>query len=337
MRSTITEIAEKAGVSHSTVSVVLNNRQGRRISLETQQRVLEVARQLNYTPDYLARGLKGGKTHTVGMLLAGLFEASTAKITSIERSASKNGYRVLSCYHDGNLDLEKRDIKELIARRVDGLIIFPVERTDGSHFRSLIEQQFPLVIMGKEFSFPMNVVGVDEAGIGLLAIQHMVQIGRKKIAFVGGGLASAALQYRLVGWKQGCREAGLDFNSLPFFFEDMKDDPGTFYQMTQALLDSRKPFDAIIATNDLCAIIVMKVLEKHGLKVPQDVAIIGLDNDRAGGYLHVPLTTIQHPLEELGKKAFQVLFNHIQNPSAPLDRIILEPELVIRESTVGGK
>jgi LacI family transcriptional regulator len=337
MRSTITEIAEKAGVSHSTVSVVLNNRQGRRISHETQQRVLEIAHQLNYTPDYLARGLKGGKTHTIGMLVSGLFEASMAKVTAIERIAAKNGYRVFSCYHDGNLDFEKRDIKELISRRVDGLIVFPVERTDGSHFRSLVEQQFPLVIVGREFSFPTNVVMVDEAEIGLIAVRHMVQTGRRKIAFVAGGLASAALQCRLQGWRQGCCEGGLDFDSLPCFFEDMKDDPETFCKLTQALVNSGKPFDAVIASNDLCAVVVMKVLERKGLRVPQDVAVIGLDNDRLGEYLHVPLTTIQHPLKGLGEQAFNVLFKHIQVSSAPLERIVLRPELVIRESTGESK
>jgi LacI family transcriptional regulator len=334
---TIQEIARKAGVSHTTVSAVLNNRGSqRRISQSTQDHILSVAKELRYTPNMLARGLRGGKTQTIGMILSGLHvEATTAKIMMIEKVAAQQGYRICACYHDGDLEREKRDIRELVSRQVDGLIAYPVDRTDGAHYQQLMDQKFPMVIAEREFLFPTNCVLIDLVEVGLLAVRHLVEIGRKKIAFIGGGLKAASNQARIKGWQQGCQEAGLDFWTMPFFSDDMGDSPEDAYRLAKQLLASKHPFDAVIASNDIFAIAIMKVLQEHGLKIPIDVAIVGLDDDRFTRYLPTPLTTIRQPVEELGETVVKMLLSAIENPSRPFERVVLRPQLLARESTIG--
>lgn len=332
MAITLDKIAQKAGVTKAAVSMALRNNPT--ISAATRRHIQELARKMGYRTNILARGLTTGKTQTIGMLLAGIYlETNAMKITAIQETAAQKGYRVLGSYHGGDVEREKADLQELLDRQVDGLIVLPAERTDGAHFKTLVDRQFPLVVIDQELPFATNAVTVDFIKVGELAVRHLIGIGRKKLAFIGGGMKSASQQIRLEGWRKGCRESGLNFEDFPFCADDFGDSPAVAETLAQRLVESGRPFDGLVASNDLFAVIAMKVLGRRGLKIQEDVAVIGNDDNTVSQFLPVPLTTIRHPIGTMGQIAVERLLRQIDDPSSPFERIVLEPELVVREST----
>jgi LacI family transcriptional regulator len=332
MAVTIKDIAKTLGVSHVTVSKALRGQSP--ISVETCNRVRNIAEKLGYKPNLLSRGLKTGKAQAIGMIMdAPNHEVSMLKFGAINDQAVLHGFGIFSNFHSGVVEWEKRNMQELLDRQVDGLIIFPAERTDGSHFLPLIQQKKPLVFVSPDFPFPVNQVGTDYIEGGQFAIRHLVEQGRRKPAFIAGGIKSSLIQERIRGWRQGCQEAGIDFSSCPFYFEEMSGDSEDLYRLARRMMDSKCSFDAIVASNDVGAANAMRALFERGIRVPDDVAVIGFDNNMFGTCLSVPLTTIEQPVREIGETAFEMLLRHIENPSAPLEQVILKPRLIVRNST----
>jgi LacI family transcriptional regulator len=304
------------------------------LSQKKREEILALAKEMNYRPNFLSRGLKGGKTQTIGLIIGGPYlEAYGRKIEVVENVAASHGYRVFACFHGGDIDREKIDIQDMLDRRVDGLIVNPVERTDGLHFLPLIERRFPLVIMSQQYTFAANYIQEDFAGGALSVIRHLVQIGRKKIAFVCGSNKAFSFKMRLKGWRQGCEEAGMDFDSIPFYAKEST--PQCAYELTEQLIASKRPFDALITSSDSFAVVAMKVMQKHGIKVPDDVAVIGHDDDKVSSFLSVSLSTTRFSARKMGETAVNTLLKHIQDPSAPPEKVLVGAELVVRESTGG--
>jgi LacI family transcriptional regulator len=328
---TIKDIAKSLGVSHVTVSKALRNQPP--ISEKTCLRVKQAAEQMGYKPNLLSRGLKTGKAQVVGTLMTSPdHEVTMMKFGAIADQAVKHGFSLFSGFSSKKVEREKSEIQELLGRQVDGLIIFPLERNDPTHFINLIKE-VPVVFLEAQFSFPVNCVNVDYVNGGYQAVSHMIKQGRRKPAFLAGGTLSFTIKERIQGWRQGCQEAGLDFSSLPFFFTDLKDSPEDMYQLANALIESGRSFDAIVCSNDVIAANAMRALYEHGFRVPDDVALIGFDNNMFGSCLSVPLTTFAQPIREIGEAVFNILYRHIENPSAPFEQVVLKPQIVIRNST----
>ncbi len=328
---TIKDIAKSLGVSHVTVSKALRNQPP--ISEKTCLRVKQAAEQMGYKPNLLSRGLKTGKAQVVGTLMTSPdHEVTMMKFGAIADQAVKHGFSLFSGFSSKKVEREKSEIQELLGRQVDGLIIFPLERNDPTPFINLIKE-VPVVFLEAQFSFPVNCVNVDYVNGGYQAVSHMIKQGRRKLAFLAGGTLSFTIKERIQGWRQGCVEAGLDFSSLPFFFTDLKDSPEDMYQLANALIESGRSFDAIVCSNDVIAANAMRALYEHGFRVPDDVALIGFDNNMFGSCLSVPLTTFAQPIREIGEAVFNILYRHIENPSAPFEQVVLKPQIVIRNST----
>lgn len=328
---TIKDIAKSLGVSHVTVSKALRNQPP--ISEKTCLRVKQAAEQMGYKPNLLSRGLKTGKAQVVGTLMGSPdHEVTMLKFGAIADQAVKHGFSLFSGFNSAKVEREKSEIQELLGRQVDGLIIFPLERSDPTHFISLIKE-VPVVFLEARFSFPVNYVNMDYVNGGYQAVSHMIKQGRRKLAFLAGGTLSFTIKERIQGWRQGCLEAGLDFSSLPFFFTELKDSPEDMYQLANALIESGRSFDAIVCSNDVIAANAMRALYEHGYRVPDDVALIGFDNNMFGSCLSVPLTTFAQPIREIGEAVFNILYRHIENPSAPFEQVVLKPQIVIRNST----
>ncbi len=340
MSVTINDVAKRAKVSDAAVSVALRGggNSNIRVSPKTCERILKAARELGYSTNILAQGLRKGKTHTIGLILEGLGgEASTMKAAGVEEMARKNGYRVFSCYHDAQVELEVADVRDLVARQVDGIIMVPVFKArphEFDHLKRLADQHFPLVIFYGRLPFPVSSVTVDNVHGGMLAIRHLVQIDRRKIAFIGGNPAYTSTRDRTLGWRKGCEEAGLDFDAMPFREFGWAIEENVGYRICREFLDSGVEFNALVTSNDYVALGAIKAISERGMKIPEDIAIIGFDDSRFSSYLPVPLTTIHQPSKEVGITAFQVLLNRMQNPELPVEEMILKPTLVVRGSTM---
>jgi LacI family transcriptional regulator len=328
---TIKDIAKSLGVSHVTVSKALRNQPP--ISEKTCLRVRQAAEQMGYKPNLLSRGLKTGKAQVIGMLMGYPdHEVTMLKFGAIADQAVKHGFSLFSAFNAGKEERQKSEIQEFRGRQVDGLIIYPLERSDPTHFMTLV-QEVPVVFLEARFSFPVNYVNMDFVDGGYQAVSHMIKQGRRKLAFLAGGTLSFTVQERIHGWRQGCLEVGLDFSSLPFFSTELKDSPGDMYQLANALIESGKSFDAIVCSNDVIAANAMRALYEHGFRVPDDVALIGFDNNMFANCLSVPLTTFAQPVRDIGETVFNILYRHMENPSAPLEQVVLKPQIVIRNST----
>jgi DNA-binding LacI/PurR family transcriptional regulator len=342
---TISDVAKAARVSETTVSAVMGRSErgsNVRVGLETRERVLAAAKELGYSTNILASGLRKGKTRTIGLVLEYLGgEVTMIKAQMIEDLARENGYRVFTCCHHDKAELEEADVCDLMARRVDGLIIFPIFRAaedKSTHLQRLAEKNFPMVTFYGELPFPVNSVKVDNVHGGLLGVRHMAEIGRRKMAFIGGNPVYHSVRDRISGWREGCREAGFNFGDMPFIENTMTiAEEKMGYQLCRNLMDSGKGFDALIASNDYLALGGLKALQDRGVRVPEEVAVIGFDDNRFSAFLSVPLTTIQQPAKEVGETAFRLLLNKIENPDSPPEQVILKPNLVVRQSTTTVK
>jgi len=338
MPITINDVAKAAQVSRTAVSAVLGRYTSNttvQIGARTRARIIETAKKLGYSTNYLASGLRKGKTNTIGLILESFgVEVTQQKAEGVEQTAYENGYRVFTCFHCNNLEREEADIRDLLARRVDGLILYPF--LDGRHeqIEKLVEAKFPLVTFYGDLSLPVNSVTVDNEYGAWLAVKHLEEIGRTQIAFLGGDLRYHSMQARLAGWKRGCREAGLDFEAMTFLGFETAEAEEAGYQGCHSLLESGREFNAIAASNDLIALGAYKALHDKGLRVPGDVAVIGFDDNRFIRYLPVPLTSIRQPAMEVGQKAFSLLLRQIQNPDLPPEKISLPPTLIVRQSTM---
>jgi LacI family transcriptional regulator len=306
-----------------------------RVGPQTRKRILSAARKLGYSANVLARGLRSGKTFTIGYLHEGYgSETSIVRAQKIEEAANSRGYRILTCLHGMEGRREEPHIRDLLARRVDGLILQPAGPDSVAQTRDLAGPTTPIVVLGPRQDCLLSYVEMDNHHGGLLAVRHMVDLGRRQIAFIGGNPAYGSIQGRVAGWRSACREAGVDFDSRPYleFVWTRSEEAG--YQMTQDLINSDVPFDSIVASNDLVALGAMKALQDRNRRIPGDVAVIGFDDDRYAAYLPVPLTTIHQPSVELAETAFRILHSEMQDPKVPHEHVVLRPHLVVRQSTM---
>jgi LacI family transcriptional regulator len=333
MSVSIKDIAAKVGVTDATVSMAL--RDNPEISLKRRNEIKKVAESMGYQPHLLARGLRSGKTMTIGLITSFLDgEIGGTRILSIENAAAAKGYRVFSCYHGGDVAREQADIRDLLHRWVDGIIAFPVERTHGENYLPLLERHHPLVIVDPELPIPVASVLTDFEQAGYLAVQHMLKIGRRKPAFVAAGTEAYAVKQMMAGWRRGCREGGLDFDQMPFFYDPMERSAEVFYREVSRLLDSGRQFNALVMSADALAVVAMPLLTSRGLRIPEDVAVSGVDNTQLAPYLQVPLTSVELRPEEQSRRAVEMLLDYIQNPTLEIRKETVPVELVVRRSTM---
>lgn len=339
---TISDIAKKLNLHHTTVSRVLNNRGKDFISEKTRDKVLAAAKELGYQPNLFARGLITGKSHMIGVNLGvPNVEVTANRLMIFETLAYEHGYSIVSAYHGGDPAREQANVQRLKGLQIDGMLAIPTEHSECMNYKNLAEQGFPLVIMGQNPPFPVNSVDSDSVEGGRLVVQHLIEQGRRNIAFICGSKDkfSAAIQGRIEGYKLACNSAGIDFESLPFFAT--KNPTGTVEagrDVAVELVNSGRKFDAVVASSDIFAIVACKVLKDSGYRIPQDVAVTGCDDISVAQYLSVPLTTLRTPHEEDGKTAFNMLLTMMDRKdrkegTGTFERVLVKPQLVIREST----
>jgi DNA-binding LacI/PurR family transcriptional regulator len=332
---TIKDVAQAAGVSVTTVSNVLNQRT-EAMAEPTLLRIQEAIRSLNYRPNRVARSLVTQQTATIGLIIAEietpLFLQALNFIEPIARNA---GYNVLLCSAH-NLADEQQAVNLLLEKQVDGIIFLSTSSyIDDEYLTQLPPTAPPIVIINRTMTHPLNFDQIqwDNVSGVMTAIAYLVQRGHRRIALLRGPASRRSSTERLYGYRLALQQHALEEVENYVQLADYEALPETWVQATLTLLAVSPRPTAILASNDTVAAMVLRTIQRAGLRVPQDVAVIGNDNQPFCTFLNPALTTVSVPIVEAGRRAIAMLLTRLAEPHRPLERVILPCPLLVRESS----
>ncbi len=326
--ASLKQVAQHLGLNPATVSVVLNDVPGRSIPQATRDRIKAAAKAMNYQPNLLARSLRSRRTLTIGILVPELGEGYHTQVMSgIGDQLIQAGYFYFTAHHRHKQNLIEDYTRMLISRGAQGLIAI------DTHLEHPISVP-TVAVPGHQHIEGVTNVLLDHARAAELALGHLYDLGHRQIAFMHGQPFSADSNERWSHLIAVAKRMGLEIKpELVATLDRDMTSPELGFSVIQKLLAAKKPFTAIIAFNDISAIGAIRTLRDFNLRVPEDVSVMGFDDIKAAAFALPRLTTIRQPLEEIGRIATQSLLNRIHKTVPPRDEIIVEPKLVIREST----
>ncbi len=335
--ATLDDVAKLANVCKATVSRILGARKGQSIpfSTATQARVREAARMLGYRPSKLARGLIKAKTGIVGLVIPSIQDSFFPSVTAvIEMILAERGLNVILSNTNSDSATERAKIEDLLAWRVDGLVIAPSqEPNDMSHLWELRQMEIPFVLIDRDFpDAPFYSVVTDDYAGAAMAVNHLVSIGRKRIARAGGPLFVSTNRLRHMGYAETLMSHGIIPDNALSFEVAPTEDGG--HEAARRLLELSDPPDALFCFSDPVAIGVMEECLARGVRIPEDLAVVGYADLPHSGLLRVPLTTIRQPRELIGRHAAEMLLLEMDGCPIPDTHLKLPVELVVRDSTV---
>ena len=328
-RATIKDVAALAGVSAATVSRALDDRP--EISSETKERVRSACAQLGYVPNAAARGLSGHATHTIGLVLPDISNPYfSGMATAIEETAAAHGCRVFLSNSLRKEDRELRAIENLVARQVDGILVNPVSPESQLRHREVLGG-LPCVYLGANHDESPSYVMADNETGAYAAARYLIRLGHRDILFLGGRTTSRTREQRIRGFRRALAEAGLEGRELPA-------PPNVTlmrqwsYETALELLKGPLP-DAIFAYSYMTALKVLEAAEERGVRIPEDLSMVGYDNIAFGALHRIHLTTVSQHKYQQGQIAVERLLEKINGSRAHTEDI-LEPELIIRSTCV---
>jgi LacI family transcriptional regulator len=328
------DIARDLGVSVVTVSKVLRNHSD--ISEETRERVLARIKEVDYRPNIAARSLVTGRTYLVGLVVPSLLHPFFAEIAkAISENLRQRGYYLIISSSEEDPELEQQEINHLLERRLDALIVASC-RSSLDLFQRIEREDTPYILIDRSFeALAANFVGVDDETVGVLATQHLIDIGCQRIAHIRGPETSPGKQ-RLQGYKRTLEHNGM--RVLPeYIITEPKGDVDTRQRgaeaMRQLLQRDPRP-DGVFCFNDPLAIGAMNCILDQGLRIPEDVALIGCGNLNYDDTLRVPLSSVDQRSRQIGEETARVALAILTSKRPPaLENVILQPQLVPRAST----
>lgn len=332
MKVTIKDIAKKAGVSPGAVSKALNGRPD--ISEATRTRILEISKNLGYTPNLIARSLVKQGNNTIGVLIPDISTPLYPNIyRGINEAALKYGYTLFLGDTKRSLENERKYILNMMANRVAGLLVSPVS-SDVSHIESIVQGQVPIIYFGGKVNDTMNnSIGVDNYNGAIKACNYLLELGHKRIEMVCDNLETKTRSDRVEAFRFIMNKAGLK----PTLFVDNEGLSGRECgrAVIRRIIAYKHPMPtAIFALNDSIAIGVLEALNEAGLKVPEDVSVIGYDDIPYASLFMIGLTTICQPKFEIGEMSLELLHAKLGEKREEANKkIILGTELIIRTST----
>lgn len=337
-KTSLNDIAQHLGVSKTLVSFVLNGRGKEfRISDEICKKVMDAAKEMNYQPNRIAQGLRTGKTNTIGLIIADIANPFFGKLgREIEQEAASNGYSVIFCSSDENPEKSKQQISMLQQNQVDGYIISPPMNSE-SQIRALSKGKTPFVLIDRYFpEIESNYIVVDNFDAAYQATNHLLKLGRKKIANITVNLDLVNMKARTEGYQKALIDFGLEVDKnlvkvLPFSHEN-NDITRAIIELVGRIDDLKA--DAILFSTSKLGLNGIECISALGLKIPDDIAVVSFDNADAYKICVSPVTVVAQPLQEIGKKAVNILLDKIHSPDdiPKFQQYTLKTEFIIRKS-----
>lgn len=330
------DIALRAGVSVMTVSKVL--RDAPDISAATKMRVKMLAEEMGYVPDSLAQGLRTRTTRTIGLVISAATNPIFSRaILAIEQQAHELGYELILAHSLNEPAREEHVIRRLLSRRVDGLIISPVYRfaPTAQVYNDLVNLKIPVVILGHRAQFCATLSSVETEDIpgSYAATKHLLDLGHRRIAYFAGPTVAIWAQERLEGYRRALRDAGIEPDEKLIFAAGSSIEEGETAGLQ--MLNEGQQVTAIQASNDMSAIGVASLLIKQGVKIPEQISIVGFGNILLCEYFKVPLTTVRQPKFRLGQAAMEMMRLLLKEEAGQSTKR-LPCDLLVRASTASA-
>lgn len=328
--ATMKDIAKLAGVSSSTVSHVINK--SRYVSEEISERVNKAAKELNYFPSALARSLKTNRTNTIGMLVTNSTNPFFGEVVKgVERHCYQRGYNLILCNTEGDYARMRDSIETLMQKRVDGLILM-CPSLEGENIEVFDRYpSIPVVVMDwGSVSFESDKIQDNSFQGGYIATQHLLDSGHTQLGCITGPLNKYQAQMRFDGFKQALSDKGVGLN-LAWVEEGNFECEGGFEAFERLFAKGQLP-SALFVCNDMMAMGAINAASKHGVRIPEDLSIIGYDDLHISKFMSPALTTIHQPKFRLGQAAVDAVLNKLQNQQSEHQVVQLEPKLVERDT-----
>lgn len=326
---TIIDVARESGVSYSTVSRVLNGYEF--VKPATRSRVLQAAEKLGYVPNPQARSLAGGRSNLIGVLVPGIDNGYISELVrGIDEELAKSDYNLIVYTTRRQTGRESVYAATIMNGAADGLLLV-VPMVSASYLPLLREHQFPLVMIDQsDMTGKSSFVDATNWQGAYDATQYLIRLGHQRIGFIAGLSGTTSAADRLEGYLTALSDHGIQNDSSLI-------EPGNYierggYEAALKLLDVPNRPTAIFAANDLSAFGVMEAVQQRGLRIPEDISLVGFDNLPQASLVYPKLTTIHQPLEQMGQVAVKMLLEQIQNPDLPPRHVTLATQLIVRDS-----
>jgi DNA-binding LacI/PurR family transcriptional regulator len=325
----IKDIARAANVSHSTVSRALSN--SSLVNSETAEKIKRIARESNFRVSAVGRSLATGRTNSIGVVVTTIADPFVAEVvTAVEDTANARRYSVILASSKSDPEREMKVVQSFEERRVDGILVVG-SRVGSVYIPVLSEMKIPIVLINSqhpgEFIYSVTI---DNAGGGRAATRFLIQLGHKRIAYIGDRAGAQCTTTRLAGYQQALEKAGIPFRPELIARGDSSPEGGL--QVTEQLLSLAHPPTAIFCYNDMMAVGALNAVHQRRLRVPEDISIIGFDDVAIASYTFPPLTTVRQPKHEMGRMATEILLNLLAGSKSETSRSV-QGELIVREST----
>lgn len=333
----IKKVAEVAGVSYSTVSRVLNGKEN--VSEEKRRAVEEAVRKTQYQPNILAQSLKKGQSSTLCLLVPSIANPIFPEIArGVDNVARKNGFQVFLCATNEDEAIEKQSIEEMKKRWIDGFIVTSHVH-DSSHLLDLRAQGYPVVLVSRytqEDVGKLDIVSSDNYRVGYEAVDYLIRIGHRRIAYAQGRENMLLYQERLRGYRQALKDHKIAWRES--YIQRGGDDDEKHYDLTKKLMSRKDPPTAIFCASDPKAFVVMRALHDMGFAIPEQISVMGVDDVTFSSMIEPPLTTMAQDLFEMGATAARSVIRQIrfkdENGILPVpQQTMIPPSLIVRRST----
>ena len=336
--TTIHDIAKKLNISASTVSRALNDNP--LISESTRKLIKKTAEEMGYRPNTLAASFRTNRTNTIGVIVPLINRHFFSSVISgIEDVAYTEGFTVAISQSNDNYEKETKIAQTLFANRVDGLVIsIAMQTTRFDHLRIFTERKIPLVFFDRVVDeIAAHKIVVDDFGGGYRVTRHLIEQGAKNIAHIGGPLNLKIYENRQVGYIRAMEEAGLKVNDTMIINNSLRMEEGTI--AVEKIMQNNHNVDAIFCANDTTALSAIIYLKKMGLKIPDEILVMGFSNEPFSEVVTPSISTVKQPGFLMGKKAAELIIQQINSRSVWLDfeTTTMPTELIIRESSVKKK
>jgi LacI family transcriptional regulator len=331
----IKDIAKEVGVSTALVSYVLNNKEKEaRVGKQIAEKIRRVARRLNYSPNLIARSLQSGRTNTLGLIVADIsnpFFSYIARV--IEDAANQHGYTVIIGSSDEQASKSASLINAFLNRQVDGLIIAPAEESE-KQLQKLLDDKFPFVLVDRYFTgLNANSVHIDNYQSSFQAVEHLIKKGYQRIGMMAYKTALPHMQERIRGYNAALKANGIRTKRNWL----QKAGYTTLEQDVQKglrnALGGRDAPDAFFFATNSLAVSGLKYIYREGIRVPEELGVISFDESDAFDFFYSPVTYVRQSIEDIGKRALDLLMNQIKNPAGKKEQAIIATKLIVRKSS----